>query len=76
MSDMRRTEGNPPIAKQEAGLDLIDLFHNTFGYTIPIFIFCSNLRKAKEALKNRKTDPSRIQKITNDEFDLITYLTS
>lgn len=76
MSDMKRAEGLGGAMVDEAGINLVELFHNNLGYTTPIFIFCKNVSAAKKAMQARKIAPGRIQKITSDEFDLITFLTS
>lgn len=68
MSDMNRREGESGAMEKEAGLNLIESLHNNFGYTIPIFIYCKNVKAARNALNSRGVNAARIQKITNDEF--------
>lgn len=50
----------------EAGIDLIQSFHNNFGYTTPIFIYCKNVHAGRKALVSRKIEAVRVKKITSD----------
>ena len=66
MSDMNRLEGAAGTMVAEAGINLVESFHNTLGYTAPVFIFCKQVDKARTAMQARNIPPGRIQKITND----------
>lgn len=76
MSDMKRVEGPGGNMVDEAGINLVELFHNDLGYTTPIFIYCKNVSAARRAMQARNIAAGRIHKVTNDEFELIGFLTS
>lgn len=66
MSDMNRAEGPNDAMVGEAGINLVESFHNNLGYTTPIFIYCKNVPVARKAMQTRNIAPGRILKITND----------
>jgi hypothetical protein len=57
----------------QAGIDLLELFHNNYGFTTPILIYCFDVNKAKENILNRKIAANRISSVTGSELDVIQF---
>ena len=53
---------NPP--NFQAGIDLLQQFSKIKGYSIPIYIYCGDTKKAQAAAKRREMNQSQIKKIT------------
>ena len=51
ISDMVREEEKGP--NYFAGIDLLEMMHNRYGYTTPIMIYCMNVEKGLQNAKDR-----------------------
>lgn len=68
ISDMVRKEGE--VFNYEAGIDLLEHFYNIQGYSIPVFIFCSDAKKGKENAEKRNIRKNNIYAISNSSKEL------
>lgn len=71
ISDMVRKEGE--VWNYEAGIDLLEHFYNIQGYSIPVLIFCSDVKKGKENAEKRKIRKNNIYAISNSSKELREY---
>lgn len=71
ISDMVRDEEKGP--NYYAGVDLLEIFYNKYGYTTPIMIYCSAVEKGVQNAKDRKVRKQSLYKITNKEAEVVKY---
>lgn len=56
-----------------AGIDLLELFFNDYGFTTPILIFCTDTKKACLNIEERGINKNRVYTVTNSFQEVIDY---
>ncbi len=58
-----------------AGIDLLEVFYNKYGFTTKILIFCGDVNKAMQNIKkkNIRVDRHKMITVSNADSQLVSY---
>lgn len=72
ISDMVRLEEKEKT-NYYAGIDLLEVLYNEYGYTTPMLIYCSDTKQAEVNISERKIRKDRIYRVTNQLTYVLEY---